>query len=109
MNYPILRDERHNTPASTTMRASKSRALADVPTSVGGIPCIARVTTYRDVKGSFRRDAPSDMDYHGYTEIEYDLCDRKGYLAPWLEAKVDSRDDDRIRQDIVDYMHRDAE
>ena len=55
---------------------------------VCGIPALADVTLYNVVKGSFRWDEVSDLDYRGYTELEFDLYDRRGYRAKWLEAKM---------------------
>lgn len=83
-----------------------TRALADVPIKFAGIPCIARVTTYRVVppwKGS-AMTAPSDMDYYGYTEIEYELLDQRGRPAPWLEAKRTNDAEERAEEQIKTYM-----
>ena len=44
---------------------------------------------------------PSSDDYYGYTEIEYDVLDRKGYRAKWLERKITDKDAERIREDIM--------
>lgn len=72
----------------------------DLPTTVSGIPAIARVTRY------FRQrplgpTADSDLDCYGYTEIEFDLCDRRGRSAPWLERKATEQDRSRIEEEIA--------
>lgn len=73
-----------------------------VETKVQGIPCLVEVTTFINVKpwkGS-PHTCPSSDDYYGYTEIEYDILDRKGYRAKWLERKITDRDVERIKGDI---------
>ncbi len=78
-----------------------------IPVRVQGIPCIAEVTTYENVRGSFRHDAPSDWDYHGYVEIEFNLLDRKGYPALWLERKMTRDDRSDIEEIIIKHMRSD--
>ena len=62
--------------------------IAEIDIRVAGIPCIVAVTHFECVKGSFSYHAASDMDYHGYTECEFEVLDRKGRRAPWLERKL---------------------
>lgn len=78
----------------------------EIKTSVAGIPCIARVTHYF-------RQAPhrggahtcdSDLDYYGYTECEFDILDRRGRPAPWLERKATDADCERIEQEITKQL-----
>jgi len=74
-----------------------------VETSVSGIPCLAKVTSFLRVpawKGS-AHNCPSDLDYYGYTEIEFELYDRKGYRAGWLESKLD------LDQDLIEKVEED--
>lgn len=73
-----------------------------VATQIQGIPCLVEVTTFINVKpwkGSLHT-CPSSDDYYGYTEIEYEVLDRKGYLAKWLERKMTDRDVERVKEDI---------
>lgn len=63
---------------------------------IQGIPCLIDVGHYEKVRGSFRWDEVSDLDYRGYIDCEYTVYDRKGYRAPWLEAKITEDDDDAI-------------
>lgn len=78
----------------------------EIETRVAGIPCIARVTHYF-------RQAPhrggahtcdSDLDYYGYTECEFDILDRRGRPAPWLERKATDEDRQRIEQEITEQL-----
>lgn len=77
---------------------------AEIDTTVRGIPCIIGVLDYERVYGSFSYNAPSDLDHDGYIDCEWDLLDRKGYPAKWLERKLTSKDRDQIDDTIIDYM-----
>ena len=78
--------------------------IAEIEHTVCGIPCIIGVIDYTSVKGSYSYNAPSDWDYHGYTECDWELLDRKGYRANWLAKKMTSRDEDSINEAISNYM-----
>lgn len=69
---------------------------------VQGIPCQIRVTHYRYQKPD--RSADNPYDYHGYTSIEFDVLDRDGRPAPWLEAKLKDEDIERIEADVFEWM-----
>jgi hypothetical protein len=77
--------------------------IAEIETNVAGIPCVVGVTRYNKVRGDARAD--SEMDYYGYTESEYVVCDRRGRPAPWLERKVSEKDTDRIETAIAEYFN----
>lgn len=75
---------------------------------VQGIPCQIDVTEFTHVapwKGD-ARNCPSDWDYYGYTEIEFRVYDRKGYLAEWLEKKMTSDDVERIESEIKEAQRQ---
>jgi hypothetical protein len=77
-----------------------------IPTYIKGIPCLIGVINYHVVppyQGSVY-NCPSDLDWYGYKEMEYDILDRKGYLASWLEKKATDADRDRIEEEISDYF-----
>ena len=70
---------------------------------VAGIPCQIGVTHFfrqAPWKGS-AHTAPSDMDYYGYTEMEYDILDRRGRPAAWLESKMTDADHDSVKEAIL--------
>lgn len=79
--------------------------IAEIESYVAGIPCIIGVTYFDSVKGSYDYNAASDMDYHGYTECEWVVCDRRGRPAPWLAKKLTSKIESEIEQDIADYFN----
>lgn len=66
---------------------------------MAGIPCLIKVTYY------FKQEpmgpsADSDWDCYGYTEVEFEVCDRRGRPAPWLERKLTLEDKNRIEIEI---------
>ena len=69
---------------------------------IDGIPCLIGVIDFISVEGSGRYDAPSDVDYYGYTECDFDILDRKGYRARWLERKIDKDITADIERTIAD-------
>lgn len=83
----------------------KRRASLDtVDTVIAGIPCMVEVTHYRNVRGSYSYNAPSDLDYYGYVECDYEVLDRRGYRAAWLERKLTDADRARILEDITEHF-----
>jgi len=66
---------------------------------VDGIPCQIKVDRLFTQKPNSRADNPDD--YYGYTEIDFTVCDRKGYPAAWLEAKMTTEDVERIENEIL--------
>ena len=79
------------------MPMNKSYML-EFDTRIAGIPAMIGVTYFHyqpPWRGS-AHTAPSDLDYYGYHELEYDVLDRRGRPAAWLERKLD----DEIRSEI---------
>jgi hypothetical protein len=79
--------------------------LAEIESRVAGIPCIIGVTYFESVAGSHSYHADSDMDYYGYTECEFTVCDRRGRPAPWLERKLTAKDSERIESEIAEQLN----
>jgi len=82
--------------------------------TVDGIPALAELTSYINVPPQGRW-ADSDVDCYGYTEMEYDLKDRKGYPkngdAKWLYKIAFDKDlwsdiDSQIEKAIEDNIDR---
>jgi hypothetical protein len=71
---------------------------------ISGIPCIIRVSHFESQKGSFSRDAASDLDYYGYDDIDWEVCDRRGRPAPWLDRKVTDRIEDEIYDALIKFV-----
>ena len=77
--------------------------IAEIETTVAGIPCIVGVTEYSNVAGDCGAD--SDWDYEGGSECLFDVLDRRGRPAPWLARKLTDEDDSRIQSEIADYLN----
>lgn len=71
---------------------------------VEGIPCQIGVMSFERHSPMSAEQAHSDMEFHGYTETHYVVLDSQGNPAPWLQAKL--KDDDYIRQEIIDEMEQ---
>lgn len=82
--------------------------MAEIESKVAGIPCLIGVTEFSSVRGSYSYNAPSDMDYYGYSESEWDVLDRRGRPAAWLERKLTDDDRQRIEQEIAEAMTEEA-
>lgn len=82
--------------------------LAEIESTVAGIPCLIGVTEFISVRGSYSYHADSDMDYYGYTESEWVVLDRRGRPAAWLERKLTDADRSRIEQEVAETMAEDA-
>lgn len=81
-----------------------------VPVRVGGIPCLAEVTHYLHVppyRGPASYcDCPDDL--YGCTEIEFNVLDRNGRPAAWLEKKLTDAERQRVEAEILDCMKEPA-
>ena len=80
--------------------------LAEFEHRIAGIPCIIAVTYFHNTpawRGS-AHTCPSSEDYYGYTELEYDVLDRKGYKAAWLEKKVTADDETEINATALELL-----
>ena len=73
---------------------------AEIETRVAGIPCLIGVITYESVAGTGNYWEDSDVDYYGYTESEWEVLDRRGRKAPWLERKLTDKMRDEIEETI---------
>jgi hypothetical protein len=81
--------------------------IAELPARVSGIPCLVGVTSYYEAEGSYSYHAASSDDYYGYTDMSYEILDRRGRHAPWLEKKLTDYDREQIERLIKDYRSDD--
>lgn len=73
-------------------------------TVVCGIPCKVRVTSYEaEVEG--RTWGPPESCYPPEpAEVSFDVLDRNGRPAPWLERKMDDCDTRAVEQEAIAVM-----
>jgi hypothetical protein len=79
--------------------------IAEIETRVAGIPCLIGVVEYFSVAGSYSQNAASDWDYYGYTESDWEVCDRRGRPAPWLARKLTDKITREIDSEIAEYFN----
>ena len=80
-----------------------------IESRISGIPCVIDVLTAEITKGSYSRQAETPDDYFGYKCIEFNVCDRRGRPAPWLEAKMTDTERAEIEQPILERVKREQE
>ena len=71
---------------------------------IAGVPCLIGVTGYLyqpPCKGHPSTCA-SDWDYYGYEEIEWEILDRRGKPAPWLDRKLSPADRGEITRELLE-------
>ena len=68
---------------------------------IAGIPCIILVTSLTVVAGE-GYGAPSEIDARGWVESEFEVLDRRGNPAPWLERKLTEQITADIENEIAE-------
>jgi hypothetical protein len=79
----------------------RPRYEAEIDTRVAGIPCLIGVVEFSYSEPD--RSADNPYDYYGGAEMAWEVLDRKGRKAPWLERKLTDADRARIEQEIMEY------
>lgn len=90
------------------MKNQTKRFKADFDTTVAGIPCGVQIISV-DGKDSDPSNDASDWDNKGWIDLDFDILDRQGYLAPWLQAKMTNKDIARIKGEILEFMKEEQE
>lgn len=73
-----------------------SKYLAEIETTIKGIPCLIGVLEYSS--------GDHDDYWGGWFDTNWDVLDRKGYKAAWLERKLDDSARNAINQTINRFM-----
>ena len=68
-----------------------------------GLPCKIGIIYYNKVNPN-PSTWDSDWDYYGYTECEWELLDRKGYRAKWMDYKLTEKIEGEIDTFIEEEM-----
>lgn len=77
--------------------------VAEIQHRVDGIPCLIGVLDYNRTAGSYSSRAETPDEYYGYTESNWEILDRRGYPAPWLERKLNDRERDFVEEAL--FLH----
>jgi hypothetical protein len=76
----------------------------DIDVRVCGIPAIARVLHYRPYEPAYRRGHPDNWEPASPPEIDFEILDRRGRPAPWLERKLTDAERERIERELIEYL-----
>ena len=75
-------------------------------TRIAGIPCQVELTSYTPFwngrRGHIDNWLPDEPE-----QVEFEVFDRKGYKAPWLERKMTDADYARIEQELMEFYRED--
>ena len=71
-----------------------------VDSHVAGIPCKLGVTEVGYYEPAYTRGHPDDWEPEDSCPHTYDILDRKGYRATWLDVKCSTKDCDQHQHDI---------
>lgn len=83
------------------------RYIAEIEHRVCGIPCLIGVTDYDSYVPAYT-NGPVERCYpaEGGTG-DYEILDRRGRPAPWLERKMSGKDEEEVQEAIFNYMEND--
>lgn len=70
-------------------------------TRIAGIPCLVALVSYSPYRDN-RRGHPDTWLPDDPEEIEFEVCDRNGRPAPWLERKLTEEETARIEQELLE-------
>ena len=82
-------------------KATKVHGQGHVDVFVAGIPARAVVLSYFAGRPARTYGPPERCSPEEYPEIEYEICDRRGYAAPWLERKLTKSDRDDLDREVM--------
>ena len=75
-----------------------------VDSYVAGIPCKLGVTEVGYYEPAYTRGHPDNWEPEDACSHSYDILDRKGYRAAWLDVKCSAKDCDQHQLDIDKYL-----
>ena len=75
-----------------------------VDSHVAGIPCKLGVTEVGYYEPAYTRGHPDNWEPEDSCPHTYDILDRKGYRAKWLDAKCSTKDCEQHQLDIDENM-----
>ncbi len=78
-------------------------------TRIADIPCQVKVTSYYKYRAATIWGHPDGWAPAEPEEISFQVLDRRGRPAPWLEEKLTEDDRVRIERELSDYIKRERE
>lgn len=71
------------------------------PTTISGIPCQCHVLFFEPDEGAKLTGHPDTWEPASGGEFDFEILDRKGYRAEWLEAKLSRDDEVRLEREFL--------
>lgn len=79
--------------------------MAEIEARVCGIPCIVEVLYYEPVRHGRFHGRPEDCYPDEGGESEWQLLDRRGRRAEWLERKMTDQDREKVEALIYEKLN----
>ena len=76
--------------------------MTEFTSTVDGIPCIIKVSYFVDLPAKIL-DIPGNC-YPAEFEFEFEVLDRKGRRAVWLERKLTLNDNERLAAEFIEHI-----
>lgn len=78
--------------------------VAEIEHRVAGIPCLIGVIDYESYTPAFISGPPDSCYPAEGGSGEWEILDRRGRPAAWLQRKLTPRDEDEINEVIFNHM-----
>lgn len=78
--------------------------IAEIEHRVAGIPCLIGVIDYESYTPAFISGPPENCYPAEGGSGDWEILDRRGRPAAWLQRKLTPRDEDEINEAIFNYM-----
>ena len=83
--------------------------IAEIESRVAGIPCLIGVIDWEAYVAAYT-SGPPDRCYPSEGGCgSWEVLDRRGRKAPWLERKMTAADERRVEQDVFEAMENKAD
>ena len=81
--------------------------MTEFETAVCGIPCRVRVTEWEPYCPAVLRADPDDSSEEEGGHGTWEILDRNGRPAPWLERKITGQELAQLEHEIYNHMEND--
>lgn len=86
---------------------SRTNYIAEIEHRIAGIPCLIGVTDYEGYTPAYVSGPPENCYPSEGGTGDFEILDRRGYRAKWLERKLTAKEEDLIQEAIFEYMEND--